>query len=60
MPPVTHIQNVGTETKEREQVFHFQTLSENLCSLPKVKHLILYLDSLLLEVLDQMNYKRLC
>lgn len=52
MPPVTHIQNEGTETKEREEVFHFQTLRENLCSVPKVKHLILCLESLLVEVLD--------
>jgi len=52
MPPVTHMQNVDIETKERKQVFHFQTLSKDLCLVPKVKHLVLYLDSLLLEVLD--------
>lgn len=52
MPEVTHIQNVGIEIKDGEQVCCFQTLSKNLCLVPEMEHLILYLESLLLEVLD--------
>lgn len=52
MPEVTHIQNGGTATKDGEQVCCFQTLSKSLCLVPKVEHLILYLESQLLELLD--------
>lgn len=52
MPEVIHIQNVGIETKDGKQVCCFQTLSKCLCLAPKVEHLILYFESLLLEVLD--------
>lgn len=51
-PEVTHIQNVGIETEDGEQVCFFQTLSKSLCLVPKVEYLILYLESQLLEVLD--------
>lgn len=52
MPEVIHIQNEGIETKDGEQVCCFQTLSKSLGLVPKVEHLILYLESLFLEVLD--------
>lgn len=52
MPEVIHIQNEGIETKDGEQVCCFQTLSKSLGLVPKVEHLVLYLESLLLEVLD--------
>lgn len=51
MPEVTHIQNGGIEIKDGEQVCCFQTLSNSLCLVPEMEHLILYLESLLLEVL---------
>lgn len=51
-PEVTHIQNVGIETAGGEQVCCFQRLSKSLYLVPEVEYPVLYLESLLLEVLD--------